>query len=70
MQAKLIFKTLVTNNKIHVNNMWSYDIHANLVTRACDPSGKYRKLWDNPCGEDRFLYLDRTAHAFNIIELM
>ncbi len=28
MQAKLIFKTLVTNNKVHVNNMWSYDIHA------------------------------------------
>ncbi len=23
-------------------------IETNLVTRACDPSGKDRKLWDNP----------------------
>ncbi len=42
-------KSTHTGQYIHLSSftLWSYKI-AQSLTRACDPSGKDRKLWDNP----------------------
>ena len=44
--------------------IFAFFIHSSITV----VKGKNRRLWDNPCGEGRFLLRRPNAHALNLIE--